>query len=73
MEDQQESYKGTKIILSRKKNRTQLSIGGEDIEFGQDAAGQFYLKPFAYARHDSLMEVARRYIDYRATVNKKSN
>jgi hypothetical protein len=66
-----ETYRGHKIITRKKGKRTELLIDGVRIKFGQDAAGLYYLQPYAYDRAESLLEVVKRYLDYRAKQEKR--
>lgn len=68
-----ESYQGHQIVTRKTGQRTELLIDGERIKFGQDAAGLYYLQPYAYDRADSLLEVIRRYLDYRAKQEKRKS
>lgn len=69
-----QEYKGHRIRIPAEVERGQsfieqrgtLFVDDEPIQFGQDGSGRFYLEPYAYDRHASLLEVVRRFIDYRA-------
>lgn len=40
-------------------------LDDEPVQFGQDGAGRYYLEPYAYDRHASLLEVLKRFVDHR--------
>lgn len=65
-----ETYKNHEIVVRPKGKRTELLIDGVRTKFGQDAGGLFYLQPYAYDRAESLVEVVKRYLDYRARQEK---
>jgi hypothetical protein len=60
-----ETYKKHEILIRRDPRRTRLFIDGAPVGHGK-AGDQYYLDVYAYDRADSLLEVVRRYIDYRA-------
>lgn len=78
-----QEYKGHSIRIPEEiergqsfvEQRGQLFIDDERIEFGQDGSSRYYLEPYAYDRHASLLEVVQRFIDYRSRVktNKPAN
>lgn len=65
-EEHAETHLGSRIEIAATPTGPRLSIDSVPIRIGQDAGGNYYLWPYAYDRHKSLLEVARRYIDYRA-------
>lgn len=68
-----QEYEGHRIRVPEEVQRGQsyieqrgtLYLDDEPIRFGQDVGGRFYLEPYAYDRHADLLEVIRRFIDYR--------
>jgi hypothetical protein len=59
-------HHGHKIALLKSGDgEPVLLIDGERIRYGQDDGGLYYLSPYAYDRDESLLEVVRRYVEYR--------
>lgn len=69
MGPEDEEYKGHRIELrvpnARQGTELELLIDGEPVRYGQLPDGQYFLHEYAYDWHESLAEVARRFIDYR--------
>lgn len=65
-------HEGHTIRLIRAGDGERLYIDDVEVGFGRDDGGLYYLQAYAYDRHESLMEVARRYIDYRKQVDSSS-
>jgi hypothetical protein len=43
----------------------ELLIDGQPVRYGQLPDGKYYLEEYAYDWQDDLMDLARRFIDYR--------
>lgn len=65
-EEHTEAHLGRRIQIAASPAGPLLSIDSVPIPVGQDAGGNYYLGPYAYDRHKSLLEVARRYIGHQA-------
>jgi hypothetical protein len=46
--------------------KPELLIDDQPMRYGQLPDGQYYLEEYAYDWHDDLMDLARRFIDYKA-------
>jgi hypothetical protein len=78
MEPERHEYKGHRIELrareadelgTREAERAaepELVIDDEPIPYGQLPDGRYFLHEYAYDWRDNLMDLARRFIDYRA-------
>ncbi len=70
MEQGPEEYKGYRIELrsaqTEREAEPELLIDGEPIRYGQLPDGQYYLEEYAYDWRQDLMDLARRFIDYRS-------
>ena len=53
------------IELREREDRFELLIDDVPVRFGQLPGGLYYLHEYAYDWTDDLMELARRFIDYR--------
>lgn len=67
MADQSIKYKGHKIEIApapKGEEPPQVVIDGKTYTGGRDSAGRYYLDVYAFDRADSLIEVAKRYLDH---------
>ena len=77
MEPERQEYKGHRIELrpreaaalgadeTRGESKPELLIDDVSIEYGQFPNGRYFLNEYAYDWTDNLIELARRFIDYR--------
>jgi hypothetical protein len=72
MKSKKVEHDGHKIEVAAHADDADLLIDGEPVRWGQFSDdGQFFLYRYAYDPDDSLIEVARRYIDYRERVEQR--
>ncbi len=77
MDAQRQEYKGHQIELRRREGREtrapaggreddlELLIDGRPVPYGRLRDGQYALREYAFDWSDNLMDLARRFIDYR--------
>jgi hypothetical protein len=77
MEPEREEYKGHRIELrahegrevrtreAEREEELELLIDDQPVRYGQLADGRYALQEYAYDWQDDLMDLARRFIDYR--------
>ncbi len=65
MKPQRREHHGSVIEITEREGRFELRIDGELHRFGQLPSGKYFLHDYAYDWHDSLMEVAVRYVEHR--------
>ena len=78
MEPERQEYKGHRIELRAREGREELRareaereeelellIDDEPVRYGQLPDGRYALEEYAYDWTDNLMDLARRFIDYR--------
>jgi hypothetical protein len=53
------------------ESRPELLIDSTPIEYGQFPDGTYFLHEYAYDWTDNLMELARRFIDYRIRADER--
>jgi hypothetical protein len=58
-------YQRNRIELREREGGPQLLIDNMPVRYGQLANGQYFLHDYAFDWTDDLIELARRYIDYR--------
>jgi hypothetical protein len=69
MKSKKVEHNGHKIEVAARAHDADLLIDGEPVRWGQFSGdGQFFLYRYAYDPDDSLIEVARRYVEYRERV-----
>jgi hypothetical protein len=68
MEPTRQEYKGHRIEL-RTREELELIIDNEPVRYGRLPDGQYALHEYAYDWSDDLMNLARRFIDYRDRAN----
>jgi hypothetical protein len=78
MEPERQEYKGHRIELRAREAdelrahagepeaEPELLIDDEPIHYGQLPDGLYFLHEYAYDWRDNLMDLARRFIDYRS-------
>lgn len=78
MEPERQEYKGHHIELRAREAdelragedgreaERELLVDDEPIRYGQLPDGQYFLHEYAYDWSDTLMDLARRFIDYRS-------
>ena len=67
-------HSGHNIIIPEKTGpRPRVLIDGKPYEYGQDAAGKYFLRTFAYNRKESLLDVVKCYLDSQSRIEKKEN
>lgn len=64
LQDARQKYKGHEVVIHRDDPGHRVLIDGEPFRYGRTARG-FYLDVYAYDRSESLIDVVRRYLDYR--------
>jgi hypothetical protein len=70
MESQNRIYKGHRIVLDSREPEPELRIDDEQVAYGQLPDGQFFLYDYAYDWANDLMDLAERWIDYRANADR---
>jgi hypothetical protein len=80
MEPERQEYKGHIIELrapegrevrareAEREEELELLIDDESVRYGQLPDGRYALEEYAYDWQDDLMDLARRFIDYRERV-----
>ncbi|HVR57250.1 MAG TPA: hypothetical protein VMT72_10530 [Pseudolabrys sp.] len=67
MEPQRQQYKGHRIEL-RERTVLELLINDQPIRYGQLPDGSYALEEYAYEPSHNLIDLAKRFIDYRDRV-----
>ena len=74
MEQDRQEYNGHRIELraraDRRDGQPELLIDDEPIRYGRLPDGSYALHEYAYDSHDNLIDLAKRFIDYRDRANK---
>jgi hypothetical protein len=65
MEPERQEHKGHRIELRAREAGPELLIDDEPIRYGRLPDGTYFLNEYAYDWRDNLMDLARRFIDYR--------
>jgi hypothetical protein len=81
MEPERQNYKGHRIELrapegreevlvreAEREEELELLIDDQPVRYGQLPDGRYTLEGYAYDWRDNLMDLARRFIDYRDRV-----
>lgn len=63
-----ETYRGHEIEIFSDDPGRRVVIDGEPFRYGQ-VGDEFYLEAYAYDRSTSLVEVVRKFVDYRDKAN----
>lgn len=59
-------HKGSQIDIALRGGKYELRIDGRLMRWGQLPGGMYYLHDYAYDPAPDLLEVAKRYVEYRA-------
>jgi hypothetical protein len=74
MEPQHQEYKGHRIELRAREDERavelELLIDGQPVRYGQFPDGRYALHEYAFDWTDNLMDLARRFIDYRSRTDR---
>jgi hypothetical protein len=62
--DDREIYKGHEIVITRDDPARRVMVDGEPLHYGR-IGDRYYLNAYAYDTDTSLVEVVRRFVDYR--------
>lgn len=65
MKHEREEYQGHVISLREVEGKLELYIDNMPVRYGQLANGKYFLHDYAFDWTEDLIELARRYIDYR--------
>lgn len=65
MKPKHQEYEGHRFELLEREGQPELLIDNVPVNFGRLPDGSYFLNDYAYDWSDDLLEVARRYIDYR--------
>ncbi|SEP27626.1 hypothetical protein [Nitrosovibrio sp. Nv6] len=64
-----QEYEGHSIELRERKGKLELLIDNVPIRYGQMHNGMYFLHEYAFDHTHDLMELARRFVDYRRKVD----
>lgn len=64
-----EEYEGHAIELRERKDKLELLIDNVPVRYGHMFNGMYFLHEYAFDHTHDLMELARRFIDYRRKVD----
>ena len=70
MEPERQEYQGHHIELREREGKPELLINNIAVRYGQLPNGSYFLHDYAYDWTDNLMELARRFVDYRRKADK---
>lgn len=70
MKPKAEKYGGSSIELREEKGEQMLMVNGEQLRYGRLPDGKYFLHDYAYDWTDDLMELGKKYIDYKAKAEK---
>lgn len=65
MNPEYSEYKGHRIELREHEGAQTLMIDHVPVRYGRFDDGMYYLHEYAYDPSDNLVDLARKYIDYR--------
>jgi hypothetical protein len=65
-----QEYEGHLIELRKRDNEMELIIDNTSVRYGRLPGGLYFLHDYAYDWSDNLMELARKFVDYRRTADK---
>ncbi len=68
MKSDNQKHEGHYIELRKGDGNTKLFIDNVPIRYGHMHNGMYFLHDYAYDHTDSLMDLARKYVDYRNKV-----
>ncbi|MFD0857141.1 hypothetical protein ACFQ07_33355 [Actinomadura adrarensis] len=66
MGSEHRDYNGHHIELVSRESGLELFIDGQQVAYGRLPEGDYFLHDYAYDWTDDLMDLAQRWIDYRA-------
>jgi hypothetical protein len=70
MKEVQEQYEGHRIEVLDRKGQPVLLIDGVPVRYGRLPDGRYFLDQYAYDWNESLLELARRFLDHRRKAEK---
>jgi hypothetical protein len=70
MKPEYQEYEGHNVELREREGKPELLIDDVPIRYGQLPDGSYFLHEYAYDWTDTLMDLARRFIDYQSRANK---
>ena len=70
MKPESQDYEGHRLEIRGSGEKAELLIDNVPVAYGRLPNGKFFLKDYAFDWTDDLMELARRYVSYRARVQK---
>jgi len=70
MRSERQDYEGSRIELREREGRPELVIDNVTVRYNQLPNGLYFLHDYAYDWSDNLLELARKFIDYRLRVDK---
>lgn len=65
MKPERQEYAGHRIEVREQEGKPQLLIDDVPVRSGQLPGGLFFLHDYAYDWSDNLVDLARKFIDYR--------
>jgi hypothetical protein len=68
MKAERQEYEGHVIELRKRDDREELLIDNTLVHYGQLLGGLYFLHDYAYDWSDNLVELARKFMDYRRKV-----
>jgi hypothetical protein len=68
MNPEYEQYEGHRIEIRGRGEKSELLIDNVPVKHGRLPNGKYFLDDYAFDWTDDLMELARRYVSYRARV-----
>lgn len=68
MNSEYEQYEGHRIEIRGRGEKSELLIDSVPVRHGRLPNGKYFLDDYAFDWTDDLIELARRYVSYRARV-----
>jgi hypothetical protein len=68
MNPEYEQYEGHRIEIRGRGEKSELLIDNVPVKHGRLPNGKYFLDDYAFDWTDDLIELARRYVSYRARV-----
>ncbi len=65
MEPVRQEHLGHRIELRERQDELELLIDNVPVRYGQLPGGLYFLREYAYDWSDNLLDLARKFIDYR--------
>lgn len=69
MKPECQEYEGHRIDIREREGKLELLVDNIPIRYGQMHNGMYFLHNYAFDHTDNLMELARRFVDYRRKVD----